>query len=163
MIMKPKILIINDGGGFSFQTKCLTSGYEIDFEIHYLIPQDNDMNLKINTDNSFPISKVTAIYNTSKIQMIIAFIKCFFQTIKILRNNNYASIIAIGTSTAVPVFMAAKLFKVRTVFIDSITRANDLSQTAKILLKLKIPTKILTQWESLSNPSDKVFYEGNIL
>ena len=161
--MKPKILIINDGGGFSFQTKCLTSGYEKDFEIFYLVPQDKEMDLTVNTKNSFPISKVTAIYNTNKIHKVIAFIKCFFQTIKILRQNDYSNIIAIGTSTAVPVFMAAKLFKVRTVFIDSITRVNDLSQTAKILLKLKLPTKTLTQWESLSNPSDNVFFEGNIL
>ncbi len=161
--MKPKILIINDGGGFSFQTKCLTSDYEQDFDIFYLVPQDKDMNLTINTENSFPISKVTAIYNKSKAQKVIAFIKCFFQTTKILRKNDYTSIIAIGTSTAVPVFMAAKLFKVKTVFIDSITRVNDLSQTAKILLKLNLPTKTLTQWKSLSSPSDNIFYEGNIL
>ncbi len=161
--MKPKILIINDGGGFSFQTKCLTSDYEKDFEIFYLVPQDKDMNLTVDTKNSFPISKVTAIYNKNMIYKVTAFITCFFQTVKILRQNDYSSIIAIGTSTAVPVFMAAKLFKVKTVFIDSITRVNDLSQTAKILLKLKLPTKTLTQWESLSSPSDNVFYEGNIL
>jgi len=161
--MKKKILIIKDGGGFALETKRLISGYDSEFNLYYLVPQDNEMNIVIESPNTYGISKVTAIYNNSKLYKIVSFSRCFFQVLKILKNEKFHCIIGIGSSVAVPVFLAAKLFGVKTLFIESITRVTELSKTAKMLLRFNIATKTFVQWESLADKYPKVEFKGNIL
>ena len=150
-------------GGFALETKRLICGYESDFNLYYLVPQDNEMNVSIDSPYTYEISKVTAIYNNRKLHKVFSFIKCFFQVLRILRGEKFHCIIGVGSSTAVPVFFAAKIFGVKTLFIESITRVTELSKTSKILLKFNIATHIFAQWEPLAEKYPKVEYKGNIL
>jgi len=48
-----KILVVSEGGGFAFQTKCLLEKLENEFEIFFLVPQDRQKNREIQSENEF--------------------------------------------------------------------------------------------------------------
>jgi len=158
-----KILVVSEGGGFAFETKCLLEKLENEFEIFFLVPQDRQKNREIQSENEFEIPKITSIYDKNLFHSAINFMICITRTVKILKHQKYDAIICIGSSVAVPLFIAGKICRVKCVFIESITRINDISLTTKLLLKLKICDRLYVQWKSLTFINKKLIYKGNVL
>lgn len=91
------------------------------------------------------------------IDMIIITIYELFIVIKERPNL----IISTGSEIAIPIFILSKIFKVKTIFIESLCRVNDISTTGKILLNLS--DIFLVQWDNLAKIYKKAKYEGIIL
>lgn len=70
-------------------------------------------------------------------------------------------VVSCGTGLTVPIFYAARLLGVKTVFIESMSRVNSLSITGRLLLgKTDL---FLVQWPSLAETTPKAIYGGQLL
>ena len=89
-------------------------------------------------------------------------IPMFFQVFRILRNERPDWLISDGAEIAIPVFFAAKLLGLKTMFIESFSRVNSASFTGRVLYP--ISDVFLVQWPSLlSEYGPKARYEGAVI
>ncbi|MFW9802211.1 MAG: hypothetical protein ACFFFC_06140 [Candidatus Thorarchaeota archaeon] len=71
------------------------------------------------------------------------------------------AVVSCGTGLTVPIFYAARLLGVRTVFIESMSRVESLSITGRLLLgKTDL---FLVQWPSLAETVPNAIYGGQLL
>ncbi len=63
----------------------------------------------------------------------LKFFLVLFQAYKILKIEKPDLIISTGASLAIQFFLLAKILKIKNIFIESLTRVNDLSRTGKIV------------------------------
>jgi beta-1,4-N-acetylglucosaminyltransferase len=71
-------------------------------------------------------------------------------------------IVSTGAEVAIPVFYVARLLGIKTMFIESLCRLNELSATGRIVYP--VTDIFLVQWKELLNKcGKKVQYWGNVL
>jgi beta-1,4-N-acetylglucosaminyltransferase len=88
-------------------------------------------------------------------------IPLFFKLIMILRRELPDWVISDGAEIAIPVFIAAKLLRIKTMFIESICRVNTPSFTGRVVYP--IADVFFVQWSSLlSKFGSKARYEGGV-
>lgn len=82
--------------------------------------------------------------------------------ISMIRREKPKVIISTGAEIAIPAFMLAKLFGIKTIFIESCARVNSPSGTGKIIYL--ISDDFFVQWESLlSKYGKRGKYAGGLL
>jgi beta-1,4-N-acetylglucosaminyltransferase len=85
-----------------------------------------------------------------------------FSILKILCKEKPKLIVSTGSEIAIPAFYLAKLFRIKTIFIESWTRVVQPSGTGRMVYP--ISDVFLVQWESLlAKYGKKARYEGAIL
>ena len=85
-------------------------------------------------------------------------IPVFFQGIKILYKETPTALITTGAAPGLILLFVAKIFRIKTFWIDSVANVQALSLSGK--LASKFATRTYTQWSELS--SDNILYVGNI-
>jgi UDP-N-acetylglucosamine:LPS N-acetylglucosamine transferase len=80
---------------------------------------------------------------------------------KVLREEKPDVIISTGAGVAVPFFYLAKPLGIKTIYVESITRINELSLTGKLVYP--IVSRFLVQWEELAQKLPKAEYHGRIV
>lgn len=89
------------------------------------------------------------------------FIKNIFFTWKILRREKPTLILSTGAGISVPFMILGRLLKIKTIYIESLTRIEELSLSAK--MNAFFIDLFLVQWPELEDVSKKRFYWGNVL
>jgi UDP-N-acetylglucosamine:LPS N-acetylglucosamine transferase len=148
---KPTALVILSGGGFTFETKCLFRAIGDDFHFVYLATEYGGTPGEpgIPPGPRYQVPQFASVTHRSIRRSALAFIGTFTRTISVLRAERIDLIIAIGCSHAVPMLLAGRLRGCRTVYLESITRADRLSNTGRIVYHLRLATKFLVQWPAL--------------
>jgi UDP-N-acetylglucosamine:LPS N-acetylglucosamine transferase len=90
------------------------------------------------------------VSNKSTSQSIYAFLKVFLTAVAVIRRNRVSSVIGVGCSHAVPMFLAGMVLRRKNVFIESITRVNDLSNTGKLVYRMRLSNLFVVQWPGLN-------------
>lgn len=90
------------------------------------------------------------------INMIYLAIKEFY----ILLKENPDIIVSTGSEIAIPSFYLGKILRKKTIFIESLTRINELSGTGKLVYP--VSDLFLVQWKNLTKKYKKSIYSGNI-
>ena len=86
----------------------------------------------------------------------------FLLTFSILLKERPKLIVSTGSEIAIPAFYLAKLFRIKTIFIESWTRVDRPTGTGKIVYP--VSDIFLVQWERLlSKYGGKARYEGAIV
>ena len=148
---KPTILIVLSGGGFTFETKRVLQAMKDEAEFVYLatdfggVPGEHG----IPDGQSYRVPTFQTVSNKSLFQSLYAFFKVFVTTLVVLRKSRISSVIGVGCSHAVPMFLAGKVLGRRNVFIESITRVNGLSNTGKLVYKTRLSNLFVVQWPGL--------------
>jgi UDP-N-acetylglucosamine:LPS N-acetylglucosamine transferase len=161
---KPKALVVLSGGGFSFETKRLLASIDKDFQFVYLktkfSPEPGADEIPFGPSHSVPL--FSTVTQKSLRRSINALMQTFFTTVRLLRRDEIEIIIAVGCSYAFPMLLAGRFFRRKTVFLESITRVDRLSNTGKLVYYMRLATIFLVQWPALqiSYPSTKI---GTIL
>lgn len=93
--------------------------------------------------------------------VIIYILNNSVRSYKIIRHCKPDLIISTGGPITIPLFVCAKLFKVKSIYIESFTRIEQLSGTGKILYY--IADIFLVQWETLALKYKKAKYWGGII
>jgi len=82
----------------------------------------------------------------------------FVRALLILRKSQPDLVISTGASLAVPFLLASKLFGIRTLFIESITRSTDLSLSGRLVYNLV--DEFYVQWPECVKRYPKAQYKG---
>lgn len=91
-------------------------------------------------------------------RMLVKAIINFFKALKILRKSQPDLVISTGASLAVPFIFASKLLGIKTIFIESISRANKLSLSGRIVYNLV--DEFYVQWPECIEHYPKAQYRG---
>ncbi len=149
--IKPIALIILPGGGFTFETKCLLREVERDFRFVYLTARfrGDPGGPGIPLGVRYEVPSFSSMGQRSYLRSIGAFAKTFITTRSAIRTETIDVIIAIGCSHAVPMLLAGRLMRCKSVYIESITRADKLSNTGRMIYHLRLSSRFLVQWPKL--------------
>lgn len=148
---KPTVLSVLVGGGFSFETKTLLRQFDPGTEFIYLrtdsggIPGEDG----IPAGQSFEVPMFQTVSAPSRLQSARAFHRTFLTCLSVLRTRRVDLLLGIGCSHLVPMLLAARLAGVPSVFIESITRADKLSTTGRIVYRGRLAKHFLVQWPEL--------------
>jgi UDP-N-acetylglucosamine:LPS N-acetylglucosamine transferase len=108
------------------------------------------------------IPPVTTIAS-SAVSRALNFVKCIWAALAMLRRDRPDLVVTVASSLAVPVFLAAKLLGIKTVYIDSITRVNQASTTGRLLSKFKLADRFYVQWPEAVSLYKGAIYKGTVL
>ncbi len=81
----------------------------------------------------------------------------FWQMIKIIKRERPDAVITTGAAPGLVAILVARMFKIKTIWVDSIANAAELSGSGRIARKFA--THIFTQWPHLAD--SRVEYHGN--
>lgn len=150
-VTKPTILVILSGGGFTFETKCILQAMKDDAEFVYLatdfggVPGEHG----IPHGTSYRVPTFQTVSNRSILQSVYAFLRVFVTTVTVLKSNKINSVIGVGCSHVVPMFLAGKILGRKNVFIESVTRVNGLSNTGRLVYRMRLSDLFIVQWPGL--------------
>ena len=144
-----KVLVIASGGGHWKQMMLLRPAF-ISQNVKYVttiegLPEQNKIDNYSIVSDSNKNEKLKTIY--SFLQLFNVFVR-FWPDV----------VITTGAAPGLLGLVLGKLFLKKTIWIDSIANAEQLSLSGKI--SRKFADVVLTQWESLAD--DKVLYKGSV-
>jgi hypothetical protein len=139
------------GAGFTFETGCLLRGLADDFELTFLRTEYGGVpgQAGLPHGESFTVQPFETHTQPSVLQSARAFVDAFFVTLKVLHRRKVELVVVVGSPHAVPILLAARLSRVRTAFVESITRVDQLSQTGNIVRRLGLASHLFVQWPAL--------------
>ncbi len=92
---------------------------------------------------------------------IINFFKNLILSYKVIRKHKPELLFSTGAGICVPFFYMAKLFKVKTIYLESLTRINTLSLSGRLIYYFA--DYILVQWPELKKRYPKVKFLGRLI
>lgn len=146
------VMTVLAGGGFTFETKCLLQSLESELRFVYLaheyggVPGTDGIPL----GDLHAVPMFATVTRNSKRQSAKAFVATFRKAIEVMRATPVTGVVGIGCSHVVPMFLAARLLGRRTIYIESITRADRLSTTGRIVYAARLADTFLVQWPELA-------------
>lgn len=79
----------------------------------------------------------------------------------VIKNERPTTVISTGAGVAVPFIYIAKIFGIKSIYIESITRVNELSLTGRMIYP--VVDHLLVQWPELAAKHKKTVYKGSVL
>jgi UDP-N-acetylglucosamine:LPS N-acetylglucosamine transferase len=148
---KPTVLVVLSGGGFSFETKCLLRDLEEDVTFVYLATQFGGSPGEggIPSGVSYRVPTFQTVSRRSTAQSLYAFVATFLIALFVVKSRKVTAILGIGCSHVVPMFLAGRLLRRTNIFVESITRTDRLSNTGKIVDKMRLSDMFIVQWPAL--------------
>jgi len=157
-----KILIVLGMGGHTSQILRLVDLMGPDYNYEYIVGHDDQTSAKKVTF----LGKIHQMKNPRLMKdksLIKVFFNMFPTTIdafRILRKSKPYAIISAGPSLTIPLFWLAKLFGIKTVFVESWVRVHHKSQTGKLVYP--VSDLFLVQWATMKKVYPKVVYAGRL-
>ncbi len=87
----------------------------------------------------------------------------FVEAVRLVRRLRPRAIFALGHSAAFPLFVVGKVMGIKCVFIESLTRANQLSIAGKIVYHLRLAHQMYVQWPALGKKYARASFAGSVL
>ncbi|MFW9920888.1 MAG: hypothetical protein ACFFED_14910 [Candidatus Thorarchaeota archaeon] len=158
-----RIGVVLGRGGHTAQTFALVDLLGRNFEYLYLIGLlDNLTPRKIRIPGK--VLKVFAprlLPQDSKVMSIMRTLVTLFLSFAYLLGFRPDVVISCGTGMTVPIFYAARSLGIKTVFIESMSRVESLSQTGRMLLGKT--SLFCVQWADLAAQTPGATYGGQLL
>jgi len=148
-----KLCLVCSSGGHFEQLYSLKEFWS-EFDRFWITFPSRDKNILLNEEEVY-----FGYFPTNR--SIKNLLKNFFFAIKIIYKTKPDFIISTGAGICVPFFYAGKLLKVKLIFIESLTRVDDLSLTGRMVYP--ISDIFLVQWPELSKKYKKAAFKGSVL
>lgn len=87
--------------------------------------------------------------------------KNVFLAFKIITKEKPDLILTTGAGVSVPFIYIAKLFGIKSIYVESLTRVKDLSLTGKLIYP--VADHIFVQWPELANKYKKADFKGRVI
>jgi beta-1,4-N-acetylglucosaminyltransferase len=97
----------------------------------------------------------------SRIMSAIRTIITLFLSFMYLAYYRPVAVVSCGTGMTVPIFLSARSLRIKTVFIESMSRVESLSQTGRLLLGRT--SLFFVQWPQLASKMSGTIYGGQLL
>jgi beta-1,4-N-acetylglucosaminyltransferase len=162
---KKKLLIVLAGGGFYGQMKQILKNISADeFDLYYVTASESTTALRDLPDNKcYVISKTTHVSTKNMIIRALDFLKSLYLAKGVINSVKPDTILAVGTSMAIPLYLWSFNKKVTRIFVESLTRVNDLSRTGKIIYYLGLADRMYVQWPTISASYQNAIYKGKAI
>ncbi|WP_448215736.1 glycosyltransferase [Endozoicomonas sp. 2B-B] len=144
--IRKKILVVASAGGHLTQAMCSTTKCE------NIVLVSNKVNIK-NTR----IRKIYRIWDT-QYNPFIHFVNIFFAAFVIFRERPYA-VFSTGGPIVLPFALICKFIKLKFIYLDTLSRVVELSNTGKLIKKYHLYSRFFTQWENTASVNN-VEYMG---
>jgi UDP-N-acetylglucosamine transferase subunit ALG13 len=139
--MKGKILVIASAGGHLTQAMCATS------MCNNLTLVSNKKNIKNKN-----IKKIYQIMDTQH-NVFIHFFNVFYAIYVLLRERPIA-VFSTGGPIALPFALVCKFLPIKFIYLDTLSRVIELSNTGKLVKKHKLFDAFYCQWEKIAEEND---------
>lgn len=135
--MKNKVLLVASSGGHLTQALCALSLIDNIFLV--------SNNTYVNDPN---IKKIYKIWDTQH-NALIHFCNIFYAAYVLLKVRPDA-VFSTGGPIVLPFALLCTVFRIKFVYLDTLSRVQDLSNTGKLIHKFGLYSEFLTQWEHLA-------------
>ncbi|MGM0687199.1 MAG: hypothetical protein ACQET3_09545 [Promethearchaeati archaeon] len=158
-----KIAVVLGRGGHTAQTFSLVDLLGERFEYVYLIGiLDSLTPKKIRIDGLIlPVFPPRLLPQDSRILSAVRTVLTLILSFFYLAVIRPVAAISCGTGMTIPVFLAARMLGIPTVFIESMSRVENLSITGKFLLNRT--DLFMVQWPQLAQQLEGAIYGGQLL
>lgn len=152
MRTRKTILTVIPGAGFTFETSCLVRQLADEFELLYLTTVYGGQPGRdgLPPGEGFQVEPFPTFTAKSRPGLVKALAVAFLVTLKVLLTRKVDLVLVVGSPHAAPMMLAARLLGRRTVFVESITRVDRLSDTGRLVRRLGLAERVFVQWPSLS-------------
>jgi len=135
-----KLALVCSSGGHLLQLYCLKNFWQ-DYERFWVTFSTSDASSLLSGEKKF-----WAYHPTNR--NIKNLFKNFFLAFRILRAERPDALISTGAGVAVPFIYAARLLGIKTVYIESFTRINDISLSGKLVYL--VAGHFIVRWPELA-------------
>jgi len=157
--MKKKILIVLGSGGHTAQIlkllKLLGNRYEYEY-----VMNDNDVVSGKKIKGKIYSIPNPRVYEDNFFQKTFKLTHGFFQALSILRKSRPSTIISAGPGLTFPLFIAAKLLNIKTIYLESWCHVNMKSLSGRLCYPLS--DLFFVQWPELKKQYPKAIYVGRL-
>lgn len=101
--------------------------------------------------------------NNGRLHTLRRFLRNFRQAWRILRLERPQYLLCVGSSICVPGFIAARLLGIPPIFVESITRTNELSGTGRLIRRFGLAARFYVQWPEQADEAVGIVYRGAVL
>lgn len=147
----PVVLTVIPGAGFTFETSCLVGQMARDAEFVFLKTRFGGEPGRDGLPNgqAYPVAPFAELTRPSRLRDLAAAWDTFWITASVLLQRPIDLVLVVGTPHAVPMLLAARILGRPTVFVESITRVDQLSLTGRLVRRLRLASRLLVQWPAL--------------
>ena len=147
----PTSLTLLCGGGFLFETTRMLEQLGTAERFAYLATEFGGIPGQdgIPDGTVVPIPSFSTVTDASLVKSLRAFVGTFAATMRALRHKSIRSVIVVGASYALPMLMAARLKRRRAIYIETITRVDQLSMTGRLVYHCGLASTYIVQWPHL--------------
>lgn len=162
---RAKLLVVMAGGGHGFQTRQLIKGLGRQFDYVYLLPSDMSLSAieGLPGGDVFHVPTMIRFMEGGMVRKMFRLAYAVWRSAIIIFKSRPDAVVAVGTAMAVPVMLCGRIFGKKTVFVESITRINDLSMTARLLARYRLCSRLYVQWPELAEAASNVRYRGVVI
>lgn len=161
-----RVVLTVSGGGFLWQSRSVARRIADLGELHFITGEP-----RANLDQSgFPAATwhevpavTTQVDRRRALRKARNVLRTFFRCYGILRSVRPDAIVCVATSLAIPLCVWGRLFRAKTVFVESITRVDTPSVTGTVLSRLGLCDRIYVQWPEAVSLYRGAIYRGKLL
>jgi UDP-N-acetylglucosamine:LPS N-acetylglucosamine transferase len=164
-VTRKKIMISLAGGGHLWESLSLIKKLGGRYEYCYITSKGCSVpkNALLPPGDVFYVDDVATISEHGTWQKISGSVRSLISCYKNIKQSRPDIVIGVGTALSVPMLSAARLRGVPSVFVESITRVNELSLTGIIILRLRLADRLYTQWPEIKQKYPNTIYDGTVL
>ncbi len=148
MKRKPVILVVASSGGHLTQAMCATSTVELELAL-------------VTNKNMLEGSRFARIHTIRDTQSnVLIHALNVFSAARILLQERPQAMFSTGGPICLPFALLAKLTRTRFVYLDTMSRVTELSNSGKLIQKLGLFDSFLCQWQETANKYSGAEYHG---
>lgn len=142
------VLVIASSGGHLTQAMCAISLVERELVLV------SNKNMLVDS----PFSRIYTISDTQRNPFIHLY--NLFHAMKIVVSERPVAIFSTGGPICLPFALLSKLAGIRFVYLDTMSRVTELSNSGKIIRKFRLYDSFLCQWEAVADQHSGAEYHG---
>lgn len=151
------------GGGFLLEAQSLLRRLGSEYDYCYVTGEDCMVPKELAGAEIYKLRSFALLGEPHLWQRVPAFLKAMVQASRALSRAKPDCVICVGSALAVPVGLAARRRGIRTVFIESITRFERPSVTARLVSLLRLADRFYVQWSDSVHLYRNGIYRGTVL
>jgi UDP-N-acetylglucosamine:LPS N-acetylglucosamine transferase len=149
--MTRRILLPLGGGGFAPQTCRIINQLGPENTFFYVVPQS----AKLPEEHGVPpgptirVPQFRTFTRGGVVEDLHAFTFTFTKSLLLIKKEKIDLVVCVAIRHSIPILLAARLARVRGVFVESIARITEPSVTARIIYRLRLAHHFYFQWPKL--------------
>lgn len=109
------------------------------------------------------IRDIASIHESGRFRSLVGLFVGTAQCIAVILRERPDAVLGVGTAISVPLLLAGRLSGKKTIFVESITRVDNLSLTGRIIARFHLADRIYTQWPEVDCQGTELVYKGTVI